>query len=97
MLPHVLSAAILTLSLGSTPPASAVYLQGDFAHVLYGDLKLDSGGDRQRLLKRIQHAAHLLCEPPGPAPLLPKSSQTECLRVATADGVAQMNTLTRRQ
>jgi UrcA family protein len=97
MISTLLSGAILTLSLGATAPASAVYLQGDYAHVLYGDLDLGSGGDRQRLLQRIEHAAHLVCEAPGPAPLAPKSSETECLRLATADGVAQMNMIPPRR
>lgn len=94
MFSTLLSAATLTLSLSGTS-STAVYLQGEFAHVLYSDLDLGSGTDRQRLVQRIQHAARLVCEVPGPAPLLPKSSETECTRIAIADGVAQMRALTR--
>ena len=91
----IIAAAALTFA-ASASANSTVYVKGDSAHILYGDLNLRADNDRQRLVGRIHHAAKLLCDAPDPDPFMPQRSQADCLRKAMADGSAQMNVIVRR-
>jgi UrcA family protein len=92
----MLAAAAMVIPAAASATPSTVYLQDNSAHVPYGDLNLRSDGGRQRLVGRIQRAARLLCDAPDADPFAPQPTQKQCLRVAVADGVAQMNAIARR-
>lgn len=89
--------AVTALGLSTTAAASTsnVYLQSGAAHIRYGDLNLQSHGDRQQLVGRIHRGAQLLCEAPDADPMQ-LSPAGDCYRVAIANGVSQMNALARR-
>jgi UrcA family protein len=92
----MLAVAALAIPAAASANVPAVYLQGESAHVVYGDLNLHSDGDRHRLAGRIRRAAQLLCDAPDPDPLLPEPGHGHCFRVAVADGLAQMNAIAGR-
>jgi len=83
-----------TAMMGSTAAfanTSAVFLQGESAHVRYGDLDLKSQAGRTVMVGRIHQAAELLCavSSADSSPFEPISAT--CVRVAIAQGVSKMN------
>jgi UrcA family protein len=70
---------------------------GVIAHVRYGDLNLQSSGDRSKLKGRIRMAAEMLClDANNVNPLAVSPTRAECYRGAIASGLDQMNELVSR-
>jgi UrcA family protein len=91
----IIAATAIGLSAAAAASTSNVYVERGTAHVRYGDLNLQSHGDRQRLVGRIHRGAQMLCDAPDADPMQ-LSPAGACYRVAIADGVAQMNGLAHR-
>jgi UrcA family protein len=93
----MIGAVALTLPPAVSANSSDVIVQASpTAHVVYGDLNLDTKLGRTKLTGRIRLAANALCIENNIEPLDVKLAQTNCYRMAVASGVGQMDAIAGR-
>ena len=92
----MIAALAAVISTTASANVSAIRIDGNTAHIRYGDLNLQSHTGRTQLVDRIRVAASRICTDPSDG-VQPFARANECYRVAVANGTQQMSAAAAKQ